>query len=395
MGLLALTAVVPTLAGSGPIDTSRSGDAPHLFVEQQMSALQRNMFVDRLRPASTSRTAAQPATVGAVRGIQQKHAEFVSKLRSAGKDKRRLYQEYFDVIGANGILDGIEQVWPKCHSEAHDLGKVIHERLQDVGASLRVCGDRCFSGCMHGVLMEALGELAPGQASRATSQVGERTETAMFRPMMHQLCFTDPTMTASYSPGDCAHGVGHALMFLMDYDVPKAIGACREFERPAMKYYCATGAYMEYVVERDAEDASSRGLLYPCDIGQYPAACARYKMGYVTERHYRARRSTADLIAQCGKLAGAARRGCFHGIGNAHMGLIVRGQMQLRDVCRRGSADERVLCIEGAMERMGKYHPETALRVCNELEGSDKPVCLRAVQNKMYSMTKDLRLYLD
>ena len=62
---------------------------------------------------------------------------------------------------------------------------------------------------------------------------------------------SDSRLGARYSPGDCAHGVGHALMWLADYDVQPALDACKLFVEPPLAYYCATGAYMEYVTERD------------------------------------------------------------------------------------------------------------------------------------------------
>src|SRR5437016_6741414 len=56
------------------------------------------------------------------------------------------------IFGANGVLDGVEQLWPHCHEEAHDLGKVVYARLRELARSLQVCANRCNAGCMHGVL---------------------------------------------------------------------------------------------------------------------------------------------------------------------------------------------------------------------------------------------------
>ena len=140
------------------------------------------------------------------RGTQKQRTEFIQALPRVGKNNRELVEISLSVIGANGALDGIERVWPKCHSEAHDLGKVIFARIREVGMSLRVCGDRCNSGCMHGVLMEAFATI--GKASPHHMDLG------VLRPAINDLCQRNPVMTASYSPGDCAHGVGHALMLL-------------------------------------------------------------------------------------------------------------------------------------------------------------------------------------
>jgi hypothetical protein len=320
------------------------------------------------------------------RGVQKQQAEFVQQLRRVGKNNRRLVETSLPVIGANGALDGIESVWPKCHSEAHDLGKVIFARLRDVGMGLRVCADRCNSGCMHGVLMEAfttIGKPSP-----------HHLDLAVLKPAIKDLCQRNPVMTASYSPGDCAHGVGHALMHLAGYEIPEAVKACEGNENPAMEYYCATGAYMEYVTERDPQDAATKSLLYPCDQYVYPAACARYKMVHVVRRHYEAGRTTEELRALCSSLADAVRRGCFHGLGNAHMPLIAAGTIGIRPVCLGLGEVEEFVCIDGAMERMAKFHPDIAVRVCDQLDGRNRATCLAAVSRKMYDMKKDLSLYL-
>ena len=320
--------------------------------------------------------------------VEKERRNFIEKLVRKDTDQRRLYEEYLKVIGANGILDGIEKVWPKCHSEAHDLGKVIFAQVHDVGNSLRVCADRCFSGCMHGVLMGAFA------GAMEKSHPDGHVDLAVIKRSMNDLCYENPEMRSSHSLGDCAHGVGHALMFVTKYNIPEAVKACAEFPDRAMEYYCATGAYMEYVYERDAEDAKNQGFYYPCDTAYYPTACLRYKMVVISRRHYEAKRTTQELVQQCEKLPGKFRLGCFHGLGNAHMWPIAFRAIPIREVCGHGTDNERFMCIEGAMETMGTYHQQRALAVCEELEGKDRQTCLAAVERRLYHIKKDFSLYL-
>jgi hypothetical protein len=107
-------------------------------------------------------------------------------------------------------------------------------------------------------------------------------------------------------------------------------------------------------------------------------------------------KKTAELRAECEKLTGNFRLGCFHGLGNAHMPAIVRGKTSMKDVCLTGteSDDEQFVCIEGAIERMAKYREESARKSCEGLEGKHEEACLNAVKQKMYNMEKDLTLYL-
>lgn len=325
--------------------------------------------------------------------VREEKKDFLEELRRLGRssqNKRPLYETYIDVIGANGILDGVEALWPKCHSEAHALGSVIHERVGDIGTALRICADGCYSGCMHGVLMKAL------SAAEDPNDPEGHVNLALLKDMVSTLCFANEAMTTSYAPGDCAHGVGHALMFLADYDAPMALELCRAFDQSAMDYYCATGAYMEYMGEREKEDAEDerKGLLYPCDTYDYPAACARYKMVHVLRRHRSNNGTIAELVRACEKLSGTFRLGCFHGLGNASMGRIRSGKISVAEVCLHGDEQERFVCIEGAMERMTKYHPDRAQEICNELTRTNRETCRTAVAHGMYNVEKDLSLYL-
>lgn len=328
-------------------------------------------------------------------GVKNDYEEFTTALKAIGRSgpgKRALYSRYVPVIGANGVLAGIEELWPKCHSEGHDLGKVIFAETRDVGVSLRVCRDGCYSGCMHGVLMEAFA----GARTGAELDPEQHVDAELVKTMMEEIC-KERTMTSSYSPGDCAHATGHALMVLAEYDPQQAVAYCDGFSTPHMRYYCATGASMEYVTERDKEDAAAgKRTLYPCDAIKYPAACMRYKMVHVIPRLIKKKSDIVRMQKACRALQDPYRLGCFHGVGNGFMGPIATKKVALAAVCAGGD-DERLVCIEGAMERMAKYHPQRAEEVCETLEEgtTDRETCNASVRRGMYDMKKDLRFYLE
>lgn len=327
--------------------------------------------------------------------VKDRYAEFVSRLASTGPgsaNKRPLYEHFVPIIGANGVLDGITQLWPTCHSEAHDLGKVIYASVKDIDTALRICRDGCYSGCMHGVMMEAYA----GARNKNDAEGHVDVDVTMVRRMMNDMCNTK-TMKESYSPGDCAHATGHALMVLAEYDVGAAISWCDEFPEDHMRYYCATGAYMEYVTEKDAEDvAAKKPILYPCLDHKYPGACARYKMVHVIPRLVRNKADVAKMQESCKHLKDPYRLGCYHGVGNGFMSLVASKQLNLGDVCGRGDADEKKVCVEGVMERMAKFGHDRAAEVCSETPKATgmRETCEASVERGMYDMQKDLSLYL-
>jgi len=321
--------------------------------------------------------------------VREEIKEFVKKLRLTVKfnDKRALYEEYIDVIGANGILEGINTVYDKCHGEAHDLGKIIYAKTKDISASLRICSDACYTGCMHGVLMEAFTE------AKGDDEDGH-IDIEKLKPLLKDVCFKNEEMTKSYPPGECAHAIGHALMFLSGYSITDTLKNCAELDDKKMEYYCSDGGYMEYIVERE-EDIKDKSTFYPCDTFDYPAGCMRTKMGYAAKILFSQGQTTEDVIKECEKLQGKVRLGCFHGLGTSHAKILALGKMSIKQLCLHGTEKEQISCIEGAVEFMGKYFSADVERVCNDLEGAQKEICVLAGQHKLYSMEKDLTMYLE
>jgi hypothetical protein len=319
--------------------------------------------------------------------------EFLAAYRIAdGRHARALYEEYLPRIGANGLREEIRIAHPSCHDEGHDLGKVIFARLRDVGASLESCSDACASGCMHGVLMQFFTDSgSPGASVRAHHHSSQLT-TADVAGRIPTICETQ-ALARMYRPGDCAHGVGHAVMFLSNYDIPKGIDLCERFPSYALRYYCATGAYMEYRITKTPTDYSSHGPLYPCDTALYPAACFRYVMTNSIREQYARGATLETLQRQCAGLRGKYRLGCFHGIGNAHVGIIGLGQKTLALVCGFGTREDQTVCVDGAIERLGKFTPAIAGERCASLTDWRRDVCQASASRKMYDMERSFALY--
>ncbi|MBI4133471.1 hypothetical protein HY478_02550 [Candidatus Uhrbacteria bacterium] len=297
---------------------------------------------------------------------------------------RSLYETYIDRIGANGLIATLEDARPYCHDEGHDLGRAIYARLSDLGTGLRVCQDACFSGCMHGILMEFFTE--------TDEEFDEHVTLSDIAEKIHTVCAMND-MASLYKAGDCAHGIGHALMFLTGYNIPRALEYCELLTTYPMQYYCATGAYMEYVTTKDPEESRTRGTFYPCDIGPYPAACFRYKLLLVARRHYTNGGTFADFEAACLRLEDPYQRGCFHGFGNAHAGPLQGGALSLAELCRAGTREDQYVCIEGALERLAKYHPEEAPHYCSSVAGWQNELCLEAAARNLYNLEKSFEYY--
>lgn len=305
--------------------------------------------------------------------------QFSDDYFSADTQKRAIFDKYLGELGADAMLDFLESTYPQCHGESHELGQSIFAKYKKIGAALGQCKARCTTGCMHGVLVEAFREYT-------------------FEDITGQLAgFCKDDMTAMYKPGNCAHGTGHALIMVTNYNIAEAIKGCSTFLDPAMQYYCASGVFMEYLQERKhstTDPQQPESLHFPCDTyTQFPAACYRYKTLEILEAFEGDTEEAfeddmEEVAEECLALPRERRLGCFHGLGWAYIEDIGDDPALLSEVCRYGTSDDQTVCIEGAIEKLSDFNKETALSACSALKGENASVCRAAAEEKMYRMNK-------
>ena len=290
----------------------------------------------------------------------------LSKLRSeyaAEPDSARpIFEKYLPVLGAAPILDVLERSSAGCHAQSHALGQALYASARDIGSALRQCDTRCTSGCMHGAVAAAFGDV--------TVQVIADT--------MEAFCGAGE-MANLHRPGNCAHGLGHALMFVTQGNVERSIDGCLGFAQGPMQYYCGTGVYMERFM-RDSADAVDASSLGPCDEeALFPAACYRYQGVEMVKALGR-----VAAKSECARLGGLQRHGCFHGLGYAAIETVFYDPEQLRALCDAGDTDDRVVCVEGTIEKLAEFHEGRARAACAFTDDDLRAVCNQAVERKMY-----------
>lgn len=306
-----------------------------------------------------------------------KSAALRKELQAAGENLRPVYEKYLPILGSAAILDIIEEMAPACHAQGHDLGRAIFAAERDLSAAITACGDRCTSGCMHGVVAEALGNLP-------LSELAKRVDT---------FC-NEKTMAESTKPGNCAHALGHALMFSTGRDVGVSLKGCDTFTDKGMRYYCATGIFMELLVTGRRPEELFPGLHEPCDrYPRFAAACYRFKGPEMLDAF---KEDFAAFAAACEKAPAGSTAACFHGLGAAAVPALYAAPERLAVICGRGSEDDRKLCIEGSIEKLAEYDQNKATTACRRLTGDLRKVCEDAAKGKMYRLEKGtFRLYYN
>jgi len=319
--------------------------------------------------------ATRPRTPDSPQTADLKAKFTVDYMLKAGQ-RRQVYEKYLESLGTQGILDVLEARNAFCHDEAHELGRAVYSHFKDVGQALSECGSRCSSACLHGVLKEAFGNSSLDQV----------------HPQLATIC-TQGAMADIRRPGNCAHGMGHALMMVASNDVEKAIDGCTGFQSPAMGYYCVTGVYMELFNQAAEWAGKSQSPYYPCDTyTRFPAACYRYQAARMFVALGGDRGKLAEL---CRSLPADQRRGCFHGVGFTAMPAVAKQPELIATACPDQPVEEQTMCLEGLIESLAVYQPDKALASCGSLQGKAAEICLAAAHEGTYRLNKpSLPLYL-
>jgi hypothetical protein len=320
-----------------------------------------------MTPADSARLDVRPVDSVALADFRREYAK-------ASGSALPVFTKYLPVLGAATLLDFLEGTSSGCHHESHELGRALYAVSGDLGTALRRCDTRCTSGCMHGAVTAAFGDAT--------------VESVTNR--MNAFC-GEGDMASLHKPGNCAHGLGHALMFVTNGDVSRSIDGCLGFSREAMQYYCGTGVFMDRFMRDSAawKGATSRA---PCDEERlFPGACYRYKgIEMVKAMGHDSAKSV------CAGLQGLQRHGCFHGIGYAAVVEVFEDPEKLPERCGATEWSDRVACVEGAIEKLADFHQGRARAACSFLEADLRPACDEAVERKMYGLDKStFSLYYD
>ncbi len=301
------------------------------------------------------------------------------------------FREHYDAFGPEVMIATLDAD-PLCHPAAHNLGRVIYERTQDLPKAAAMCQSQCSGGCIHGVLMGMFSE----RAQTNEFDDGERHAmiddlTPEFITEIKSMC-EESVITRYTGIGNCYHAIGHALMTLANYDIPSGLALCEIFKEkgPGAVYYCATGIYMEREMSLGREDAKV-SQTYPCDENLYPAACFRYKLRQVFDLS----RDYEKTAAACLALGGANQRGCFHGLGFGAAHAVYRNPSLARTICAAENEDNTRACLEGMFGLLNQHDRSVPGRACESFDAEERPLCDKASTTRNFSMKRDFAFYMD
>ncbi|MBI4224988.1 MAG: hypothetical protein HY617_01525 [Candidatus Sungbacteria bacterium] len=277
-----------------------------------------------------------------------------------------------------------------CHPVVHAIGRETFAKTRTVHDSFAACDQTCHSGCYHGAMERFIrGDQAEnGGAKHITEkELASKTVTAC------------PANQPSRFRFQCLHGLGHALLFSLEYNLTKTLQTCDKLGTAWDRSSCWGGAFMENLFPADPanSDISATDYHYPCSkLGeQYKTDC--YVMQ--TTRMSAMGLDAAGLFDECRK-AGAYALACIQSIGrDLSNDARIKDPRLTAEKCELGQTDaERQSCIRGVIYALmdntwdGRY----AFPLCQSFSSNaDRAYCAGASARYLqttYDKTKEIIL---
>ena len=227
-----------------------------------------------------------------------------------------------------------------CHPVVHAVGRETFRLTGTVHDSFAACDQTCHSGCYHGAMERFLrgGAVSDDEAGHISE--------AELREKAVAAC--DPREAVRFR-FQCLHGLGHALMFFLDYNLVGALRACDQQSDGWSRSSCYGGVFMENVFSATPQkrDLSATDYHYPCNKldPQYRSDCYMMQTTRMTEMGL----STPRLFEECRK-AGVNQHTCMQSIGRDLSNNVRIGDPRLvAQKCELGTDEERRACTRGVV----------------------------------------------
>ena len=270
------------------------------------------------------------------------------------------------------------EVFNSCHQITHEFGRIEYERTKDIRKVFNIGSYICYEGFFHGA----------AEAYFLDKHISIRKIDNKFKSSIPSVCgmISDHANKDFYQ--SCLHGLGHALMYVTENEVPQALMLCDVPKSSLEKEGCYSGVFMENKQDEFSTDHPSRYIhpddpAYPCTIleAKYRNAC----YGYQAVRLYsRFGHNFKEAVNFCEKAPLENRVRCIRQV-SGHMIGYPRDEKSFSKDCGI-IADSRLRseCIIGVAKRfiqrdLGDL--TSALRFCSSLESSEKELCISTAED--------------
>lgn len=259
-----------------------------------------------------------------------------------------------DVLESLAAYETSQQIFVEdCHALAHNFGRERYERTGSVSAVFAEGSPVCLAGIFHGALEGYFIEKRQGAYDLGNEET---------RVLVADVCEPKDSFKTEWEYGNCYHGLGHALMFFTDNDLPRALDFCSAVNFEDKRLLCYDGALME-------NDSAAKGVhpsayyraddpYYPCPILDAPYQRECYTYGIA----HRFQGDTVQSAEVCRDVPSEYRLGCFFSTGLHAVMNTVDPEVIARKCESIPEEEFMAACVEGAAASLAlRVTPESGV----------------------------------
>lgn len=257
------------------------------------------------------------------------------------------------------------------HYLGHFLGEKIYKELGEPGIS--VCDFDLDYGCIHGFVMQGIGEKGSGFVENV---------------MQRCLSFGEENISRKES---CIHGVSHTILWLKGYsseDLAGALSSCDTMLTGDDPPQCYSAIFMEYNLRTlDGEENGNwfqirtfdpSKPLDPCNLlaDKYQRPCYS-EMGSFWENSFGS--DYQRMAGYCDSVpVFVSKKSCYWGIARSMADVYNYDVGKIGDECKKISTQGMLYsCIYGAAVVSFNNKPLETVGLCDYLSGMEKDDCLK------------------
>ncbi len=269
-----------------------------------------------------------------------------------------------------------------CHPVVHAVGRYTYRVTGNVGDAFNACDQSCHSGCYHGVMERLF------YSEQDSAEGLQHISYADLEKKIPGICdadkFSNPSSQLIFQ---CLHGVGHAILYSLQYDLRRSLNACDLFETEYQRSSCYGGVVMENITAFDKakRDIDPNDPLYPCDQldSQYRDQCYLMQTSIMFEFGM-----TVERIADTCRGAGANVEQCFVSLGRDLSNYVRTGDVQrVVAACEITSGDQAESCYQGTLYALidntwdGRY----GYLYCDALDAESEQLVCYGIANNYFT----------
>lgn len=282
-----------------------------------------------------------------------------------------LFMQQFDfetILDEFKLGEDSPEIFGKCHEVTHYIGRKAYQRERSIPELFSKGTSVCWGGFYHGVV-------------EGYFEIKNITNPDKFAEEIKKVCGDRGDYESPRVFNECVHGIGHAMMFISNLDLPKSLKWCDELPG-VLPDACYGGVFMENSSSSTNSTHPTKYLkaddpFYPCNIleKKYLAGCYHKQSSYFARLVKWDWKKNAEL---CMQIPTPYQNVCFFTIGSNQVGAI-QNISDMQKTCQSmPSFAVKRECVKGVIGGLsGRYRgdPSRMIEFCNIVEKEFQEDC--------------------